>query len=745
MALIGNNADTLLHGLSDFWHRFFRDIKDLQAAYEGTEILLGQVYLNLLSDVLNTSVVEAPLFRKEYYKLITVREDQLVFKEHGNDIAAPSVPAFYGNPGLDRYVHTSDTFFGAIPRLQDVIYAPKTALEEGPDYRVKGAEIQFMIDPTDPLLPGYANRRVVVGIGGKFTSVNVADWGAAGVEKGDTLYYSERIDFNGIGAPPTINDAWILSPTNAGARKATIVHVDGKHLSVSSDTPFPTFPAGTAPTGFSWRIVRQRDDGLYNQDLPVAPDPMGPTFTDGQIVYASTLEVNEVSFWAVDAKVDDLTLYNTYGHFFTNKQLSTETYRTLLRGLMQLYIFGPAMARLESALQLTAGLPAIVREGEILQGYDSGILASGTTGTLLANNVFQASAAVFATNSPGGYVKISGSDYATNLGIFNITAYISPTQVTIKPVTVFTLPGLLDPPDPLVWQYTGGLYQTVTTDQGVYEYPLDVPVLPAVKNPANYGVLTFQAFEPLTSAIRVTDYVQDPEWWHHLTIPQELMPDTPAARRVITPQLYPNTLGGTGNAMIGDPGFYIGADEELNPALSPGQALYRHNAAFILMDRFLKLHMFGVLVDESIVLTWTLITDMKKILNDVKPVHTMLYFSPLSTFTDSIDLTDPPLGVAMLRKRLERLGVVDNALYLGSTWNIGDTWKFTGAVGGLVTPNPGAGGVFVAIGGTDPSIQPVDPTNIPPATEPPYIGDISYPVEARIIDRPLYAVAVPFP
>ena len=143
MALIGNNADTLLHGLSAFWHRFFRDIGDIQATYEGTEILLGQVYLNFLSDVLNTSVVEAPLFRKEFYKLITIREDQLVFHEKGTNL--PDAPGlqFYGNRGTDRYVYTSDTFFGAIPHLQDTIFAPATSLEEGVDYRVAGGELQL--------------------------------------------------------------------------------------------------------------------------------------------------------------------------------------------------------------------------------------------------------------------------------------------------------------------------------------------------------------------------------------------------------------------------------------------------------------------------------------------------------------------------------------------------------------------------------------------------------------------------
>ena len=748
MALIGNNADTLLNGLSSFWHRFFRDIGDMQVTYEGTEILLGQVYLNFLSDVLNTSIVETPLFRKEYYKLITVREDQLVFREHGDSVGVPAVPAFYGNPGTDRYVYTGSTFYGGIPQLQDVVFSPKTALSEGVDYRVAGAEIQFKVDPTDPVLPGYANRRVVVATGGKFTSATVLDWAATGVEKGDTLYYSEAHELGSVDL-----DTFDFSI----ARKATIIQVDGANLVVSAATPFPTFPAGAQPSGFSWRVVRVRDDGIYNPTLPGSVPGNAPfpattgnivyTLINGLVVYPLTLEVNELAMWAVDAKVDDLSLYNTYGYFFENKQLSSETYRSLIRGLMQLYMLGPAMARLESALNLTAGLPTIGIEGEILAGYDSGVLDSGTGGTLLIGDVFQAPVAIFSQNSLGGYIKITASDYANNLGTFNITEYISTTQVRLTPETVFTLPGGLEPPDPLNWIYTKTQKQVVTTDQAKYEYPLDTPMRTDVTNPANFGVLTFSAFEPLTTALRVTDYVQDPQWWHNITVPQALMPDADPLRRVVTSQLFPNVLGVTGNAWIGDPGFYIGADEDghiINPPIvaPPTRVPYRHNAAFILMDRFMKLHMFGVLVDSSVTLTWALVQDIQTILNDVKPVHTTMYFRPLSTFRDVIDLTDA-LTYKAVRRSLERIGIVENRLLVGSAWIIGDTWKFTNPVGGAITrlyPSmvPVVGGMFAAIGGADPLVQPADPTNIPPATEPPYIGDPGYPDDVRWIDRPLH-------
>lgn len=721
MALIGNNADTLLHGLSGFWHRFFRDIGDLQRAYEGTEILLGQVYLNLMSDVLNTSLVEAPLFRKEYYKLITVREDQLVFHEQGAAVAVPPVPEFYGNPGTDRYVFAGDTFYGTIPSMQDSIFAPKASLELGTDYKVAGGEIQFKVDPTDPVLPGFAQRRVVVAIGGKFTSTTTPDWIAAGVKKGDTLYYSESIDL-GLGSPMSAQDS---------ARKATIVHVTPTHLSVSIDTAFPTFPAGAVPTGFSWRVMRVMDDGDFNLTLPRSLGATAP-FTDGQIDYTPSLEVSEIAFWAIDAQVDDLTIFNTYGYFFTTKQLSTEGYRSLIRGLMQLYILGPALARLESALNLTAGLPTIREEGELLLSYDSGVLASGLTGVLLAGEIFQAPTPIFAPTSVGGYIKIFNSDFASNVGSFNIVEYISPTQVKLPLGLPFV------PDTGLDWLFTKSDKQVVTTDKNVYEYPLATPIRDDIKNPSNFNVLTFQAFEVVTTAIRVTDYVQDPEWWHTITIPQELLPEWASSQRVVTPQLYPNVLGPAGGAVIGDPGYYIGMDEDGHIVTNP----YRHKAAFILMDRFLKLHMFAVLVDSSVALTGLLVNDLQKLLRDVKPVHTALYFRPLTTFHDVVDLTDA-LAVKMLRRRLERLGIIDNQWTIGSTWNIGDTWAFAGPVGGTITINPGPTGMFVAIGGTDPLVQPADPADIPPASDPPYLDDISYPTDCHWIDRPLYVYMHP--
>lgn len=702
MALIGNDADTLLHGLSAFWLRFFKDIGDIQAAYEGTEVLMGQVYLNFLSDVLNTSVVEAPLFRKEYYKLITAREDQIVFEEN-NPTYVPPVPVeFLGSLNKDRYVLSGGTYYNSIPLLQNLLYKPTASLEENQDYDVDVKKIKFKTDPTDPSLDGYATRTVTIATGGKFYAGSVSDWAVADVKKGDVLYYSDTVD---LSAPAPLTQtspafvAWLEYLETA--RKATIVHVSPTRLTVSADTPLPTFPSGATPTGFSWKILRNRGDGFYNTSLPSAVSAT-PPFTDGQIEYVTTLNVKEVSMWAVDAKVDDLILYKNYGSFFTNEEVSTEAYRSLIRGLMQLYMLGPAMARLESALNLTAGFPTVKEDNETLLAYDNGIVASGTNGNLLVGNVFQAESPAFDGGSVGAYVRITDADNTENFGTFNIVEYVSPTQVRLNPLV------LMIPEVELHWEYTKINQQEVLTDKNVYVYPIAVPMREDLSDPASIGVLKLNAFEPLTTALRVVDYIQDPEWWHDIVIPGEIIPDKSSVWRRVNPLLYSNTVGPIGDASIGDPGYFIGADEDEH-LTSVG---FRHKASFILMDRFLKMHMFGVLVDPSVNLTGILTNELYKIIKEVKPVHTALYFNPVRKLVDNITAADywevrPVIGF------VDETYVVPNETTVGGGWIIGSTWKFTGSFGGAVTVSPPAAAapdlIPLVIGGTNPNIDPGTP------------------------------------
>jgi hypothetical protein len=500
VAIIGNNADTLLRGLSDFWLRFFQDVGDLQAAYEGAEILMGQAYLDLLSAVLNQSVIETPLFNKKYYTQITVREDQLTWREGaGSDVSGWLLKT-------GRY--------GKLPSLQNKVFSPTAALEAELDYQILDDQLLFLIDPTNPPIQGYAQRPVDILCGGFFKADSVVDWTALDVKKGDTLE--------------------VTAPGRT-ARQFTITLVKPDYLALSTETPSPSVPTGATETVYSWNI--QRDDSAGN---PVGSLPADTTLT-GHFSPAGPVQVYELSLWAVDAAVDEHELHRVYGHLFGASQNSSEAYRAFIRGLMQLYALGPAIDRIESAMNVAAGLSVVRDDGEVLMNYSNDTDA-----------------------------------------------------------------------------------QRVTTDKRVYVYPIGLPMRTDVIDPANFGVLTFRVFEPLTTAVQVVDHLKDPFWWHGIIIPEELMPGRDTTDRTATPQLFELKYGTTYRARYGDVGLRYGATED---GLVRSN-VHRHCAAFILTDRYLKHHMFAVKVDSTLTaLGSSLISDLQSILREMKPSYTAIYLT----------------------------------------------------------------------------------------------------------------------
>jgi hypothetical protein len=567
MAIIGNDKDALLHGLSDFWLRYFKDVGDLEALYEGTEVLFGQAYLNLLSDVLNASTIETPLFRKEYYRPILISEDAV----------APTGGDF-------PWTFTSETSFGRIPLLQNKVYAPTAALEEGIDYLVDGNQISFKVNPFDPLMAGFASRE----LGGQ----------------------------------------------------------------------------------------------------------------------------RQLSLWAVDAAVDDFDLYLRFGHFFADKRRSSEAYRMFVRGLMQLYLLGPAIERIESALNVVSGLPVIRDDGEVIVSCDSGAATSALDGVLLGTT-FRTDSGFFGPTAVGGFITILGALELWNNNTYPVRA-VSSDGHTLNlggPAGSNAWPGFSEERQ-VSWEFSWSDKQTVTTNRNLYVLPRLVPL----RSDLTPG-LTMRAFEPLSTAVQVTDYISDPEWWHNVTIPAELWPDVSARYRTASPALAVGRIGcdeNTGFARIGDPAFQIGPapgftwDEALqsyvNAALErvAPNPRYRNRAAFVLMDRVLKLHLFAVALDPSIETTGTLISDMRALLDEVKPTHTRrLHFETTfdmveeSTVFDLFSFHSRPIPQEIFE-------VLDNRWHVGEL-QVGQRFRYGAA--GAVELLPDGSGTAIVVGGANPALQ----------------------------------------
>lgn len=747
MPIIGNNGRAFLHGLSDFWLRFFQDLGDIETTYEGMSVLLGQTYLNLLSDVLNTSVVDTPLFKQEYYRLLTIREDQVTLVDRGI-------------PGLEAWSAPTEALYGSLPYLQNKVYAPTAGYEDPIDYTIKPYEIRFKVDPTEPILDGFAARDVTILVAGSFAATSVADWVAAGVRKGDTLV-ANRATQHDVSTNP--------SPDPVGTVRYTVIKVETSKIWLKADTRLPE-----TLTAFSWRVERKLTTGVWATGLPTSA-----TLFDGTFVATTSLRVREMGIWAVDAQYDDFRLYEVYGHYFGARQASSEAYRAFVRGLMQLYVFGPVLDRIESALNVMADLPVIRDDGEVLLSYENGldatsvhngtdgVLSGGSTftsasatfvladvGTFLrisdavnpinsnlftisayvgptsvtldalllenesgltwthdrqdgavSGSIFSAGTGAFTEQDIGGFVEITDAANAVNIGVFEILAVNSPTSVVVDaPVTFVTETGLS-------WEYSLTDLQTVTTTRTDYTYPRRIPMRTDVVDPDNFNKLMFRVFDVLTTATVVTDYVRDPTWWFYKTLPRSVLARDLSSDRVLSPSLLPNVVGPEGGFTIGDLGFYIGASEDGVIPADPNQPIYHHRAAVIAMDRFLKTHYWSVTLDQNIDTSGQLITEMREVLNDLKPSSSSIYFNQFTEFTDVITINESILAPrAKMAIDADYFEAIDNSWRVGSAWRIGDTWKYSATSGGVVLGNagPAAGYIDVIVGGADPGFETIE-------------------------------------
>lgn len=156
-------------GLSDLWVRMFKDRPTIEALYAGMEIVVGQAYLDILSNVLNISIRETPLFRKEFFHLLTVREDLVAHRSASGEY---------------EYEITGENL-RSFQFLYNKIFAPTTILENGIHFDIENEEKDLVVFKQNPFdwdgsgqpVPGVAYRSLDVVVNGVTTRVReLAFW-----------------------------------------------------------------------------------------------------------------------------------------------------------------------------------------------------------------------------------------------------------------------------------------------------------------------------------------------------------------------------------------------------------------------------------------------------------------------------------------------------------------------------------------------------------------------------------------
>jgi hypothetical protein len=401
---------------------------------------------------------------------------------------------------------------------------------------------------------------------------------------------------------------------------------------------------------------RYREEVFYSAGLSVE------AFTTG--------EVTQLSLWAPEVSVDRFTLYYNYGSLINRFAASSETYREYIRGIMALYTSGPVLQRMEAALNVAAGYSVVRSDGETLRGYDSGVTAQGTNAATIASIDSVAlpiglGSYLLTEEDYGGYIVLSGALNTCNIGKFQITGI----DTVNNRATVSTKYGLLSELG-LDWVLTREDKQVITTSAQVYTLPFGIPVRADISNIASRNVLVLNAFDKLTTVFSVVDYVEDPLWWHNAIIPKELWNIDSAVRRRAVTSLVQHVLDPEDTAKIDDPGLYLDASET-EQILPANQPVLRHSAAYVLFDKYLKMHTFKVSIAADVPLLPQFQQDLHSLILIAKPSYTYPMVGTSDIYVDTLELTEEKLELVVGVNLIGATGghqsdlmVADNALKL---------------------------------------------------------------------------------
>lgn len=284
---------------------------------------------------------------------------------------------------------------------------------------------------------------------------------------------------------------------------------------------------------------------------------------------------------------------------------------------------------------------------------------------------------------------------------------------------------------------------TVYTDQNSYVFPKAVDIRTDVLDTTNWGILTFLAYDVLTTVFAAVDSIADPTWWFDKKIPARLTydPITGGAetlyRRTVDPNLIDNVIGvPTGLVHIGDPGYYIGADDD--GFVPIGRPPKMHIFSYIVFQRYLQQHIFAVVYDNSLIQNiglpfpiWD--TNFTSIIIAGKPSYVMMYVDPSLLLTDIMPVPTDTLAVTAKVGPLDEIVSEPNELVIGSGFAVGDYYVYDPA-GGIIINNesaipsdPANGDTPVVVGGADPYIMPL------PESLAPYSSKMmDWPVQIRV-------------
>ncbi len=590
--------------LSSFWQDSFRDTGHLKGIYRATEILLGQVYRELLETALSASLDTTPVFGKEYFRELffvesarevktggvayALDEDIVSFRYLQNRVTTPTKVLELGK---DFSIESLDeggyeiVFFGLAPHERDavatvyVVQEPEivlsgayAAVEHGvPDEHLPTTEADLVAE-----VSARNDGRRTVAIDGVLFETSVAEV-TVGVE-------------NEIKLPGGVfTSAAVVGKTLRGyhytlgatvAEDRTVVGVASSDT-LLIDVPYDALFDGQVKlldtevfrsehAGFTLRLA-DAFEPLHGGDYVIEEVLDGTTvLLEGPIPFAET---TATAISAVTRAGTTLTI-PTGESFFTWRHVGQSVFvsdGTTYSGFLVID-------------SLASPDASGFFEEVTLSDPDDALSALGTTGLVMSVRVRDPSvsrgswelrtpevtrrAQMFAVDIDveknylstryGQLVDIerpSSESYKQFLQGVMQYYWVGPTHFATRSAldTIAGFPVIERDGETLlrVTQYADK--DEVVTDRRAYELPagrVRADILEAGSG------MTFRHLEALTEVFSVVDLQNTPTWMFGTVLPESVLPGEIEARRLVSPLIQLTTVGGSWK--IGDPGVSIG-------------------------------------------------------------------------------------------------------------------------------------------------------------------------------------------
>ena len=311
-----STGTTLLNGLSSFWLSLFADKATLQSLYAASSEQLGQSYLDTLEAVLGPALNTVPVYHREYWSLVTLREDLTSF-----------------DPVAGTYTVKLPNNIASLNLLNNTVFSPAVILENTVDFNV---------------VPGI------------FDGHNLSS-SAASIVFNANPFVLNGVPFNYINIIPTVHQTGTDAVVTSSSNILTSASADFTSWNVGDNVVLDSF---TQSGTYIVLAVNSATSVTLNNTFMTAENHLGWTLQ-------SPSQVKEISFWAADALIDKFTLANAYGSLVGQIQPSTENYRAFLQAIFQYFILGAALERIEAVLNVAIGVPVIQTDGETVVSLSS--------------------------------------------------------------------------------------------------------------------------------------------------------------------------------------------------------------------------------------------------------------------------------------------------------------------------------------------------------------------------------------